>query len=335
MKNGTVGSATVATATDLDFDGESEYVIRNNRVWLAFEKYGARCVLAAAYDPAAREAQVLVGAPVTNPSAPGEEEFVGTAAFRCSAFKEMNGGGYADAVYAAVAVAGGWRFTSPDGAIVKTMSVPDGGYDVSAAYSETVSGSLYVRLGLSPNPGDLFLNGDSHLTGVYDGTLNTYTLANSAGGAVHLRLGSASFNAAPADAGANRRNLALTEQVEVYGDGAFTLIMTLIPGRAEATGVGDAARLPGFAVSGPSPSPSLGSSTLSFRLDQAAEVRVAVADVSGRVVWAQELGRREPGEIAVRLTPQGDDGRELPAGIYFVRIDAGRLSTTRKWVIVQ
>jgi hypothetical protein len=335
VKNGTVGSATVATAADLDFDGENEYVIRNNRVWLAFEKYGARCVLAAAYDPAAREAQVLVGAPVTNPSAPGEEEFVGTAAFRCSAFKEMNGGSYADAVYAAVAVAGGWRFTSPDGAIVKTMSVPDGGYDVSAAYTETVSGSLYVRLGLSPNLGDLFLNGDTHLTGVYDGTFNTYTLVNSAGGAVHLRLGSASFNAAPADAGANRRNLALTEQVEVYGDGAFTLIMTLIPGRAEATGVGDAARLPGLAVSGPSPSPSPGSSILSFRLEQAAEVRVTVADVSGRVVWARELGRREPGEIAVRLTPRGADGRELPAGIYFVRVDAGRLSTTRKWVIVQ
>jgi hypothetical protein len=217
-------------------------VIRN-RVWLAFEKYGARCVLAAAYDPAAREAQVLVGAPVTNPSAPGEEEYVGTAAFRCSAFKEMNGGGYADAVYAAVAVAGGWRFTSPDGAVVKTISVPDGGYDVSAAYTETVSGSLYVRLGLSPNPGDLFLHGDSHLTGVYDGGHNTYTLANSAGGAVHLALGSASFNAAPADAGANRRNLALTEQVEVYGAARSRSSWTLIPGRTEATGADDAARL--------------------------------------------------------------------------------------------
>ena len=87
----------------------------------------------------------------------------------------------------AVAVAGGWRFTSPDGAVVKTMTAPDGGYDVSAAYAETVSGSLYVRLGLCPNPGDLFLNGDTHLSGVYDGTSNTYTLANSAGGAVHLQ----------------------------------------------------------------------------------------------------------------------------------------------------
>ena len=97
----------------------------------------------------------------------------------------------------------------------------------------------------------------------------------------------------------------------------------------------EAVRLPGFAVFGPSPSPSPASSILSFRLDEAAHVRIAVADVSGRVVLVRELGRREPGETSVRLTPRGTDGRELPAGIYFVRVDAGTLSATRKWVIVQ
>ena len=310
-------------------------MIRNNRVWLAFEKYGARCVLAAAYDPAAREAQVLVGAPLTNPSAPGEEEYTGSAAFRCSAFKEMNDGGYADAAYAAVAVAGGWRFTSPDGAVVKTITVPDGSYDIGAAYAETVPGSLYIRLGLSPNPADLAFHGHDHLTGVYDGARNSYTLANSSGGAVHLDLGGTVFNPSPADAGYNRRNLGLTEQVEISGDGAFSFTMTLLPGGRTATGLADGMRPPSLTLSGPSPSPATGSSLLRFRLEEAAEVRVAVADVSGRVVWSRDLGRREAGLVELRLGPGDADGRPLPAGVYFVRVDAGALTATRRWVVLQ
>ncbi len=335
VRNGLVGGAPATEAVDLDYDGENEYVLKNNRVWLAFEKYGGRCVLAAAFDPVAGDARVLVGAPITNPSAPGEEEYVGTSANRCSAFKDMNGGIYADAVYTAQAVAGGWRFTSPDGLVEKTLTLAPGGYDVSVAYDESVSGDLYVRLGLSPNPRDLFSHGHDHLESDYDAGAGTYTLANTAGGAVRLDLGGTAFNANVADAGWNRRTIALTEQVELVGDGAFAFTMTLSPATATVTAVGDGDRPARWPVRGPYPSPTASSSTLSFSLARPARVAIEILDIAGRRVRVHDLGRRDAGEVSFRLEARDATGRTLPSGVYFVRVRAGAFETARKWVVVR
>ena len=335
VRNGLVGPATTTEATDLDWDGENEYVIRNQRVWAVFERYGGRCVLAAAYDPAAGEAVVVVGAPLTNPSAPGEEEYTGASASRCSAFKDVNGGLYADAVYTAAAVAGGWRFTSPDGKIEKTLTLPDGAYDLTADYLESVSGDLYVRFGLSPNPIDLAFHGRDHLVSDLDAAAGTYALANTAGGGAVLRFSGAAWNPVPADAGFERRALALTEEAEVYGDGAFRLVLTLIPGETSVTGVPGRPADPGLRLTGPYPSPGAGPARLAFTLPEAATVTVTVLDVRGRRVARRDLGRRGPGRVEAVLDPVDASGARWTSGVYFVRVEAGGFRAARKWVVVR
>ncbi len=335
VRTGAQGRAVATLAADLDWDGENEYVVKNDRVFLAFEKYGGRCVLACAYDAAAQDAEVIVGAPYTNPSAPGEEELTGGSANRCSAFKEMNGGTYADAVYAASAIPGGWRFTSPDGKVVKDVVTWNGSYDVSAGYVETVSGPLYVRLGLSPNPLDLALHGHDHLSSNLDLGAGRYWLQNSAGGGVIVNLGGTTFNASPAYAGWNRRNLALTEEVELSGDGSFSIGLTLVPSSKTAVDVPHAARPANLALSGPWPSPSSGPARLAFALPERASVRIAVVDITGRRVASRDLGMRGAGFTQADLEPRDESGAPLAPGLYFVRVEAGPHAATARWVVMR
>lgn len=326
------GAATHAVALDLDFDGEAEYVIRNNRTFAVFEKYGGRCVLAVGYDAARQDGEVLIGAPMTNPSAPGEEEYVGTAANRCSAFKDMNGGTYADAAYAAVAAAGGWRFTSPDGLIEKTITAADGSAVLDASYLESVAGSLYVRLGLSPNPIDLAMHGHENL--VTELTAASYTLANAAGGSVVVDLAEVAFQASPADAGYLRRNLALTEQVEVAGDGAFHVRVTLVPGAGSQVGIPDGPRQGPFLLRGPAPSPSRGSASMTLAMPEPGRVAYEILAPNGRLVARRDLGVRPAGETVIHLG--GDSETEdLGSGVYLVRVLAGDRAASRKWVVVR
>lgn len=329
------GAATATAALDLDFDGENEYVIRNDRLFAVFEKYGGRCVLAAAYDPVTQDAEVVVGAPFTNPSAPGEEEYVGGAANRCSAWKEMNAGGYADAVYAAVPVAGGWQFTSPDAKVVKTITAANGSRILNAAYSETVSGPLYIRLGLSPNPLDLAYRGQASLFGQLRVPQNDYFLTNANGGGARVLLGSAAWVPNPSDAGTDRRNLALTETVEVSGDGSFTFQLELIPGGSGASAVEPPPAVGTLALTGPFPSPSTGRARLALSLPAPADVRIEVVDASGRRVATDHLPARPAGELRIDLHPTGDDGAALPSGVYFVRVTAGARVAVARWIVVR
>ena len=372
VRAGTASAVTEILPADLDFDGEPEYVLRNDRAYVVFERYGGRCVLACAYDPATQDAQVIVGAPYTNPSAPGEEEYTGPGANRCSAFKEMNGGVYADApdtVTVLFPVCGPQRspgstmrqvagrpyenapgppnalepacdfpplleFRSGDGRIVKTASLGSGSYVLDVDYEETVSGPLYVRLGLSPNPLDLALHGQAHLSGTLDAPNHTYLLQNSAGGGALLDFGGATFDATPADAGTDRRDLALTEEVEVRADGPFALNLTLIPG-LQVIEVPAPATPARFSVTGPVPSPSTGAARLDLALPERTCVRIEVADLMGRRVATQDLGTREPGLARVSLDPRDDAGAALQPGLYFVRVVAGTRATTRRWVVVR
>jgi hypothetical protein len=334
---GLLGSATVARAADLDWDGEAEYVIEDRTSFAVFERYGARCVLACARDAGDDDAEVVVGAPLTNPSAPGEEEYTGAAANRCSAFKEMNGGTYADAVYAAAAATNGWRFTSPDGLVQKTVTLAPGSRRLHAAYSETASGPLYVRFGLSPNPLDLVLHGQSHLVGSFPAT-REYRLVNTSGrGAADLAWSAGvSFNAAPGDAGSDRRNLALTEEVELCGDGAFDLELGLFADTSDVTVAVPAPGVPEtFALSGPVPSPARGAAQLELALPAAARVRASVVDVQGRRLVELDLGERAAGQVRVDLPARADDGTALTPGLYFVCVRAGGREATRRWVIVR
>ncbi len=347
VKRGLWPAQVTTRASDVDLDGEAEYVIANRRAYTVFERYGGRCVLACVYDVARGDAEVIVGAPVTNPSAPGEEEYTGIGANRCSAFKEVNGGGYADAPYSATeyvngyqgSTARGWQFVSPDGKVNKFISLEIDSSDVHAHYSETVSGPLYVRLGLSPNPLDLIHQGQAHLAGTLLG--DRYRLANSAGGAAQVEWpAGVRFNPAPSFAGADRRNLALTEEVELFGDGNFDFTLRLRPDTSfSRPPVGDvveggAAAGVALAIS-PAPARAGMTGTLAFTLRNAAEVRVELLDANGRRVHTLPLGLHEPGPLRIPLAARDAAGTPLAPGLYFVRVRAGAQHAQVRWAVLR
>ena len=311
-------------------------MIQNDRAFAVFETL-RRALRAggALRRRRARMALAIVGAPFTNPSSPGEEELTGPAANRCSAFKDMNGGSYADAAYAVVRGRGRLALHEPRRQGGQEPPRRRGGDVLHADYQETVAGPLYVRLGLSPNPLDLMQYGEAHLVSQFRSAENAYWLVNTAGGGARLDLGGATFIAAPADAGWNRRNLALTEEVEVAHDGDFTLALRLIPGEPAVSEASPSnGRPPQLAASGPFPSPSSGAVRLTVWLAQAAAVRCDVVDAAGRRVVSTDLGVRPAGALDVGLEPRAGDGTPLPAGVYFVRVTAGAASAERRWVLL-
>ncbi|TPW13797.1 MAG: hypothetical protein FD129_1206, partial [bacterium] len=341
-RTGAQTATTVAASLDIDLDGEAEYILRNNRIWCAFERYGGRCVLAVAFDPVAQDGQVLIGAPLTNPSAPGEEEYSGTAANRCSAFKEMNGGGYVDAPYNVAVAPGSLTFTSPDGLVVKTMTAGAGSYSLQAHYTENVPGPLYFRIGLSPNPRDLAFHGQAHLSSSLSPT--RYLLVNSSGGGVAIDRPGLDFNATPSDAGYNRRTLALTEEVELSSTSAdFTVTLHLLPGATSVSGTPGRDPVTGpeiapsplvLAAAGAMPAPGpLHLVITQHRL--VGSITIDIITPGGQRIRTMALGEIAVGTEAIRIDPVDGGGRQLPAGTYFLRARGSfGASAVLRWVVL-
>ncbi len=336
---------TLRYARDLDLDGESEYVLANARVYAVFERWGGRCVLACAVNPATGRQAVLIGPGVTNPSSPGEEELANPFANRCSGFKVMNGGGYADVANVVTPFdpivipedpASGWRFRSPDGQSEWVVTLRARGSSLLGQFVGGMPTPVYVRFGLSPNPLDLAFHGHANLQSSFP-TSTSYRLVNASGGFVELDWESGtSFVPSPANAGPDRRNLALTEEVELLlGAGALTVELRLGPDTSPpAVAVDDRPLAPAaFALRGPWPSPARGGA-VRFRiaLPEAADVAWRVVDVAGRAVAGGALGRRAAGEHEVAI---GRDEAPLAPGLYFVRVTAGGRTATARWAVIR
>lgn len=220
VQTGLTGTWTYATTWDTDQDGQDEYLLYNNRVFAVFERWGGRLVHAFAIDDAGGpiDAIQVLGVPIANPSEPGEEERTGTTANRCSTFKDMSVG-YVDAEFSVSVGSDYLEFTSPDGKIVKRITLPAGSATLQANYANTTGSNHYVRVGASPNVADLISSGRDNLNVTQ--TADYYELGNSAGGLVRVYFGSATLNPTPSDAGHENRELALTEQIEVFGGSSF------------------------------------------------------------------------------------------------------------------
>ncbi len=233
IRSGSQGAATVVEAKDVDDDQLHEYILRNDRVYLCFERWGARLVYAFTYDPATQEAHQVIGVPVANPSE--EHEGEGADNNRCSGFKDRYASGtndhrYVDMDYADTPPVQGtdsWEFRSKDGKITKRVSLPRGRDVVRADYAlGSGVGTLYIRHGLGPNQLDLLRNGDANLTASSDAW--SIGLANSQGGAAFAVRGrnASRMSGNLASAGYRNRNLPLIEQVEVYNTAAATSFST-------------------------------------------------------------------------------------------------------------
>jgi len=89
--------------------------------------------------------------------------------------------------------------------------------------------------------------------------------------------------------------------------------------------------IPGlFALHPNYPNPFNPVTTISYTLDSAAEVRLAVYNVAGEEVAVLVDGRRSAGEHRLRF-----DGRSLQSGIYLCRLTAGSRTQMRKMALVK
>jgi hypothetical protein len=247
VKNGTQPATTWVYAKDIDDDKLNEYVLRNNKVFLCFERWGARLVKAFVYDPNFNggDARCVIGAPVANP--PGESENEGTDSTRCSALKDRFSTGYNDTRYvdldfasptAPQQGANSWTFTSQDGKITKKVSLDHGADILRADYTfGSGVGTMYTRHGLGPNQVDLMLHGPANLSRVVTGKYRG--LKNSNGGEVFVvTLSNCAFvTGSIANAGWEAREMPLVEQFETYNTASScSLALTFSQASADALG---------------------------------------------------------------------------------------------------
>ena len=104
--------------------------------------------------------------------------------------------------------------------ITKTVNLSGGRLDVRYDTDPSV-GTLYVRCGLSPHVTDLVFSGQDNLSATRQG--NRFELHNAAAGVVvAVDAHGAALNDTPPDGSpVAPRNVALTHQVELSGQGTF------------------------------------------------------------------------------------------------------------------
>ena len=258
---GTYNATVVAESADVDLDGESEYLLFNDRVFAVFERLGGRLVAAWARDIATTEIFQVTGNFQSYANSETEEEGAtnitsgAVNAHRVSGFRDhfvQTGGpgigsvAYVNDLYTVVPAPSGtgWVFTSSDGKVAKTIVLAARGTHLRASYA--LSGgvnTIYVRFGLSPNLLDLLLKGQANLSSFNDavkGEFNAYNQNGSANVRAFVRYGGGNTgtyqaSAVDRDSGAvfdtvNMRNLAQTQQVEISGSNGLTLSLGLQTG---------------------------------------------------------------------------------------------------------
>ncbi|HEX8680536.1 MAG TPA: hypothetical protein VF683_11280, partial [Chthoniobacterales bacterium] len=259
---GNYTSSSVAEQSDVDLDGEHEYMLFNDRVFALFERIGGRMTAAWVRDINSGYVSQVAGNFGSYAGTETEEEgagnFNGTAvnAFRTSGFKDWfaktdaSGAGtfgYVNTLYNATAAPSGtgWKFTSPDGKISKTITLSPSSGALAATYNTSSINTLFVRFGLSPDLLDLMKAGQAHLSGIIAtaGEINLFNHSGARSVRAYMRfagdsLGGATYNPAAGDTDANAldtvnmRNQAQTQQVEIQGAGTMTFLLGFETGAA-------------------------------------------------------------------------------------------------------
>jgi hypothetical protein len=88
----------------------------------------------------------------------------------------------------------------------------------------------------------------------------------------------------------------------------------------------------GTRIDGARPQPARGATTLDFSLAQAGDARLEVLDLRGARVATLVSGRLAAGAHSVRWDGRDDAGRLAPPGAYFVRLQAGGVTSSRRIV---
>jgi hypothetical protein len=154
--------------------------------------------------------------------------------------------------------------------------------------------------------------------------------------------------------GANSGSIAPSDQFDltarVYGvpadeDTAYVVCLTNDPALPAAdvmvvrdfiTGIGDIATLPTtFDVAQNYPNPFNPTTTISYQLPEARDVRLMIFNVLGQKVRTLVNGRMEPGYHNVVWNGRSEEGRAVASGVYIYRFEAGDFSKTLKLMLLK
>lgn len=83
------------------------------------------------------------------------------------------------------------------------------------------------------------------------------------------------------------------------------------------------------------PNPCRSSVELTYALPRAEHLRITVADVSGRTVATVADSRMTAGTHSFNWEPRGADGRQLPAGVYLVRLASSSATRVARLVVIK
>ena len=105
-----------------------------------------------------------------------------------------------------------------------------------------------------------------------------------------------------------------------------------VPAIAVEHGRPEAGPMSGFSLGEGSPNPFSSRVTIRYSLPTAGAASFRIYDASGRLVRALSAGPNTPGTHTVTWDGRDEQGRNLNAGVYLVRLNAGDLAETRKIV---
>jgi len=252
--SGWYDNATVATNKDVDLDGEDEYLLYNDRLLGVFEASGGRLIGVWVRDILGGGTYQAAGNLLSYPGRATEDE--GTynvetnsgateiMAYRTSCLKDwwnpVNNGQYVNDMYSPLNWTNGWRLTSSDGDVQKTITLVPGSWRFEVRYSLTdgMAGQpLYIRNGFSPNLRDLLIRGqatlgdEEHSGGLMKLENTNYEMTVVAEVGYADSGHDTGFNTGAVDDDPskdvefftiNMRNQAQTHQVEVVGTNSFS-----------------------------------------------------------------------------------------------------------------
>ncbi|OQW96293.1 MAG: hypothetical protein BWK77_05440, partial [Verrucomicrobia bacterium A1] len=262
---------TQAAAEDIDLDGEDEWLVFNDRLFGVLERVGGRLIGVWVRDILDDRVFQAAGNLVGYPGSASEEEgtynvetnggVVAVVAHRTSCLKDwwnpVNNGQYINDVYSGANWTNGWRLTSADGAVRKTITLAPKAsqFEVQYELSGALAGQpLYIRHGFSPDLYDLLLRGQDTL-GSEEHAGGVMTLANTNyGSTVRITIGykdaghTAGFDPGAEDDDAsksvsfytvNMRNQAQTHQVQLIGTNSFSFSLgfTAVPSDWDGDGM--------------------------------------------------------------------------------------------------
>ncbi|HTM57301.1 MAG TPA: T9SS type A sorting domain-containing protein [Candidatus Udaeobacter sp.] len=119
--------------------------------------------------------------------------------------------------------------------------------------------------------------------------------------------------------------------IDIHGNESTFSLLT----PAATSGVGGTGSPQILALAAPRPNPARSRTLVSFDLPVAEPVRLAVYDMEGRRERTLAEGETGAGEYQVPFDLRDSEGRPIRSGLYFVRLEAGGKTLTRRLAIVE